>query len=222
MIKKDIIKTIIVDSQSRVLPTIWNRRLRVPLESGKIVTLAGVRRSGKTYHLFNSINQLKIQGVSARQMLYINFEDERLDLSAGELDLILQAYQELYPKLNLSECFFFFDEIQEVAGWEKFIARMYASVSQRIFITGSNAKLLSKEIATALRGRTITFEVYPLSFAEFVHISSPKKLNTRKSIDRALLVSLFEQFIYQGGFPELIYKSDELKEKIENNVGEKL
>lgn len=210
---KDLLKTIIANNQSRVLPEVWERELKLPRKSGKIVTLAGVRRSGKTYHLFNLINQLKGQGVPSHKILYINFEDERLDLSTEELDRILQAYQELYPEIKLSECFFFFDEIQEVEGWEKFIARLYASVSKQIFITGSNAKLLSKEIATALRGRTITFEVYPLSFLEFVGILSPG-LNPHTSIDKAKLVGLFEQFMRQGGFPELIKQDTDLTEKI--------
>lgn len=210
---KDFLKTIIIDNQSRVLPKLWERKLKLPLESGKIVTLAGVRRSGKTYHLFNLINKLKSQGIPPYKILYINFEDERLDLSAEELDFILQSYQELYPEIKFSECFFFFDEIQEVEGWEKFIARLYASVSKQIFITGSNAKLLSREIATALRGRTITFEVYPLSFTEFTNIISPG-LNPNRSADKAKLLNLFEQFMNQGGFPELIRQDDDLKEKI--------
>jgi len=213
MIGKDLLKTIITDSHFRVIPEVWERALKIPSDSGKIITLSGVRRSGKTYNLFNLINQLKAQGVSTEKILYINFEDERLQLSSDELDLILQAYRELYPQLVLSDCYFFFDEIQEVEGWEKFIARIYSSISQHIFITGSNAKLLSKEIATALRGRTITFEIYPLSFAEFVNVISPN-LNSYSSPDKAKLVNFFNRFMRQGGFPELVKQEDELKNKI--------
>ena len=212
MIGKDLLKTIITDNQSRVSPRIWQRALKIPYDSGKIVTLAGVRRSGKTYHLLNIINQLKNNGVATQRILYINFEDERLSLKSADLDLILQAYRELYPKLNLKDCYFFFDEIQEVEGWEKFIGRLYASVNTHVFITGSNVKLLSKEIATALRGRTITFEIYPLSFAEFIKISHPN-LNPYSSTDKAQLVNLFEQFMRQGGFPELVKQNDEIREK---------
>jgi len=203
MTDKAILKTIITDNQERVLPEVWKRNLEIPLESGKIITLSGVRRSGKTYHLFNLMNRLKNQGLEPKQILYINFEDERLRLSLSELDLILQAYQELFPEFKLSECYFFFDEIQEIEGWEKFIARIYASISQHVFITGSNAKLLSREIATALRGRTLTFEIYPLSFTEFVNVISPC-LNPNSSTDKAKLVNLFDQFLCQGGFPEII------------------
>lgn len=213
MTGKDLLKTIITDSQSRVIPEVWERMLKIPSDSGKIVTLAGVRRSGKTYHLFNLINQLNTQGVAVEKILYINFEDERLQLSSKELDLILQAYRELYPQLDLADCYFFFDEIQEVEGWEKFIARIYSSISQHVFITGSNAKLLSKEIATALRGRTITFEIYPLSFAEFVNVISPG-LNPYSSADKAKLVNLFDRFMHQGGFPELVKQEDDLKDQI--------
>ncbi|NTU46759.1 ATP-binding protein [Candidatus Roizmanbacteria bacterium] len=213
MIGKDQIKTIIVDNQKRNLPHIWERTLHIPLDSDKIITLSGVRRSGKTYHLFHAMEELQSQGIQQDHILYINFEDERLQLTTRELDNIIQSYQELYPTIILSECYFFFDEIQEIEGWEKFIARIYASISKHVFITGSNAKLLSREIATALRGRTITFEVYPLSFFEYVQISSPK-LNPYNSSDRATLINLFNDFMHQGGFPEILKKSNELREKI--------
>jgi len=213
MTGKDLLKTIITDSQQRVIPEVWERTLKIPTDSGKIITLSGVRRSGKTYHLFSLMNQLKASGVPNEQLLYFNFDDERLQLSSRELDSILQAYQELYPTQKLSDCYFFFDEIQEVDGWEKFISRIYASINQHVFITGSNAKLLSKEIATGLRGRTITFEVYPLSFAEYVGVLSPK-LNPHSSTDKATLINLFDRFMHQGGFPELVHQEDELKDKV--------
>lgn len=213
MDNKEILKNIILDNQSNNLPQIWERNLKLPVNSGKIITLVGVRRSGKTYHLFNLIKKLIDKGTSVENILYINFEDERLKLNSNDLDSILQAYRELHPDLDLSKCYFFFDEIQEVLGWEKFVARLYHSISKHIFITGSNSKLLSTEIATALRGRTITFEVYPLSFKEFAKIKNPN-LNINKSTDKAKVVRLFEKFIHQGGFPELIGKENTLKNKI--------
>lgn len=213
MTGKDLLKTIIINNQQRTIPEVWNRILKIPVDSNKIITLAGVRRSGKTYHLFSLMNQLKASGVSNERLLYFNFEDERLHLSSKELDLILQAYQELYPSQKLSDCYFFFDEIQEVEGWEKFVSRIYSSISTHVFITGYNAKLLSKEIATALRGRTITYEIYPLSFAEYICILSPR-LNSQSSADKATLINLFDRFMHQGGFPELVKQDDELKDKI--------
>ena len=97
--------------------------------------------------------------------------------------------------------------------WEKFISRIYSSISQHIFITGSNAKLLSQEIATALRGRTILFEIYPFSFAEYTHVISPG-VDGRSSAGIALLSNLFNHFLYEGGFPELIKQEEGLREKI--------
>lgn len=213
MIRKDLLKTIIIDGQSLALPPVWERTLKVPLNCGKIVTLAGVRRSGKTYHLFELMRQLQERRVLRERIFYINFEDERLDFTTSELDLILQCYRELYPKNGLSTCYFFFDEIQEVGKWEKFITRLYNTVSKHIFITGSNASLLSKEIATELRGRTVTYEIFPLSFSEFASIINPR-LERYRSADTAKLAVLFEKFLNQGGFPELIGKNEQLKEKI--------
>ncbi len=213
MDKKELLKTIIADTQSRELPEIWARTLEIPLDSKKIITLTGVRRSGKTYHLFDAIVKLRAKGVPNEQILYINFEDERLHLDGYEMDIILQAYQEMYPDLKLADCYFFFDEIQEVNGWEKFIDRLYSSISSRVFITGSNSKLLSQEIASALRGRAITFEVYPLSFSEYVHILKPG-LKPLASADKARLIALFKRFLHQGGFPEIIMQQDDFKGRI--------
>lgn len=213
MTSKDILKNIITDSQNQVLPNIWKRIQTIPIDNQKIITLTGVRRSGKTYHLFNLINQLKASGIPNQQILYINFEDERLHLNSDSLDQILQSYQELYPSQKLSDCYFFFDEIQEINGWYKFINRLYSSISQHIFITGSNAKLLSAEIATSLRGRTITFEIYPLSFSEFANTLSPN-LNPHSSTDRSKIINMFNLFLTQGGFPELINQTDDLKNKV--------
>ncbi len=211
--RKDLFKNILTDNQVQKIPEIWHRTLTIPLNTDKIITLAGVRRSGKTYHLLQLIKQAQNKGIKQEQIFYLNFEDERLELKVEELDEILQSYRELYPDQDLSQCYFFFDEIQEVIGWEKFVARLYNTISRHIFITGSNAALLSKEIATALRGRTITYEVYPLSFHEFLSVRS-LHLDPYKSQDNAKIVNLFEQFMQYGGFPELVEKDSELKEKI--------
>lgn len=213
MINKELVKSIILDNQSRSYPDVWDRNLKIPLDSNKIITLSGVRRSGKTYHLFSVIEELKKIGVDSSRIIYLNFEDERFVLSSKDLDLILQSYMELFPDLNLSDCYFLFDEVQEVEGWEKFVSRLYASVSQKIFITGSNSKLLSREIATTLRGRTLTYEVYPLSFDEYLKLVFPKyDLNKRK--DSSKVASYFIKFMKQGGFPETIKMNRYLRSKV--------
>ncbi|NCO13941.1 MAG: ATP-binding protein, partial [Thiomicrospira sp.] len=154
------------------------------------------------------------QSLTVEKLVYLSFEDERLSLQAEDLDLILQAYRELYPELDLSQCYFFFDEIQEVQGWEKFIRRLDDSVSRRIYLTGSNSKLLSSEIATSLRGRCLSFEMFPLSFREFLRFKNIEP-DIVSSKGRALLNTTFEQYLVQGGFPELVaIESAEIRRKI--------
>ena len=158
---KKILKRIIKDFHNRSLPDFKFRQADVPLNLDKIVTIVGPRRAGKTYYLFQLITELERQGVARNRILYLNFEDERLELE-GRHDLIIEAYLELYPELDLSLSYFFFDEIQELDLWEKFVRRLFDTVTKRIFLTGSNAKLLSGEIATSLRGRSLSFEIMPL------------------------------------------------------------
>ncbi|OPZ98498.1 MAG: hypothetical protein BWY70_01210 [Bacteroidetes bacterium ADurb.Bin408] len=200
---KNILKTIIKESQEQKLPEIQPRKLHIPLDIPLIVSLTGPRRSGKTYLLLSIIKELIEKGVSPRHILYINFEDERLNLQTADLDLILQSYYELYPDLNIADCFFFFDEIQNINGWEKFIRRLYDNLTKKIFITGSNAKLLSTEIATSLRGRTITYTVLPLNLKEYLSFKN-FDYSLYHSQKKAALINHTEQFLKNGGFPALV------------------
>ena len=204
---KSILKEVIKSFQNKKIVQITDRKIKVPLESGKIVSLIGTRRSGKTFLLYQKINELRSNGVDPKKIVFINFEDERLLFTVKELDLILQAYRELYPEIPLEECYLFFDEIQNVEGWEKFIRRIYDQETRNIFITGSNAKLLSTEIATALRGRTLSFEVYPLSFSEYLNFKKVNK-DFYVSENKARIISCFEEFMLTGGFPELVHEKD--------------
>ncbi|MCD6539710.1 MAG: AAA family ATPase, partial [Candidatus Omnitrophica bacterium] len=169
--EKEILKQIIRDFHKNRLPLSKPRTLKIPLNTRKIVTISGVRRSGKTFALFETIKKLLSLNVPQERILYVNFEDERLQIRRESLDAVVQAYRELYPDFNLNKCYFFFDEIQNIDGWEKFIRRIYDTVTKNIFVTGSNSKLLSREIATSLRGRTITYEVFPLSFREYLEFN---------------------------------------------------
>ena len=210
--EKELIKEIIADFHSSLLPEITPRELRVPLNSKKIISIIGVRRCGKTYFLFQLMKEL-LQTMDKKHLVYINFEDERLNFKTGELDLILQAYRELYPEINPGEIYFFFDEIQNVEGWDRFCRRVYDSVSQNVFITGSNSKLLSKEISTSLRGRALPYELFPLSFREYLdfHKVTP---GLYSSGNRALVIHHFDRFLRFGGFPELVRFEDALKDKV--------
>ena len=211
--KKDVIKTIIRDFHVTPLPVLKRRSRQIPVNTGKIVTLVGVRRSGKTSLLFNIIGDLLESGVPITSILYINFEDERLDLKTEELDLILQAWQELYPEMLIDGCSFFFDEIQNIAGWDKFVRRIYDRGAKNIFITGSNARFLSSDIATSLRGRTISYDVYPLSFREYLSfIEVTTDVNSSKSV--ALINHHLQNYLRHGGFPEVIRYDDSLRNRV--------
>lgn len=211
---KQQLKEIILENQQFNPGSIIKREhLKIPINTGMIISLVGARRSGKTYLLYDLMNQLKKEGLPAERVVFINFEDERLNLQSSDLDLILQAYLELYPEVNLQETHFFFDEIQNVNGWEKFIRRVYDTKSKHLYVTGSNSRLLSTEIATELRGRTVSYTVYPFSFIEFVKAKNgPDNFNTQ--VNRAKLIHLTEQFMKDGGFPELLRFDSQFKIKI--------
>lgn len=198
---KNVLKTIIKDFQERKLDEFILRNIEVPLDSKKIITLIGPRRSGKTFLLYQLISKLN---TSFDNILYINFEDERLNFETENLDEIIQAYLELYPGKNLKEVHFFFDEIQNVDGWEKFVRRLYDSISTNIYITGSSAKMLSKEIATSLRGRTLSYEVYPLSFKEFLLFKGVRNFDSNSTKSKAKIISEFQNYSKVGGFPEVV------------------
>lgn len=211
--KKDILRGIIRDFHIEPLPDLFDRDLEVPLFSGKIISLVGVRRSGKTSLLLNSIGKLKKQGLDIKKVLYLNFEDERLDLKTEELDLLLQAYRELYPDLDLKESCLFFDEIQNIKNWEKFVRRVYDSITKNIFITGSNSRFLSSDIATSLRGRALSYEVFPLSFREYLHFHKVGiDLDSSRSV--AKINNKLHKYLDNGGFPEVINYEDKLREKV--------
>ena len=212
MKKKEVIKTVIREFHLRKKFDVKKRELDIPINSGKIITLIGARRSGKSSCFYYTINQLT-KTINKEQIIFINFEDERLDLKLDELDLILQGYLELYPENNLEDCYIFFDEIQNIDGWEKFVRRVYDTITKNIFITGSNSKLLSSEIATSLRGRTLTFNVYPLSFREFLDFKNIEiDFYTTKS--KALIKTSLESYLLTGGFPELCFVDSKYHIKI--------
>ncbi len=210
---KEIFKTIISDFQN-ILPMkdVKQRDIQIPLDSKKIISLTGPRRSGKTYLFYFLINQL-LKKVPANQIIYINFEDERLNIGSEHLQLLLEAYFELNPKITTTDIYFFFDEIQVVPGWEKFVRRIYDTVSKHIFITGSSAKMLDQEIASSLRGRHLVYHLYPLSFKEYCNFNEIEHHDIYSTRKRALLLNQFNYYLQNGGFPELSFIQPELRLK---------
>lgn len=182
---------------------VLERELKLPVDSEQMITVCGVRRCGKSSMMKLVANQLVESGVSTDRILWINFDDERLtDMDCSELDEVLQAYREMFPELPLSEAYIFFDEIQNVDNWELFVMRLYKTYCKNIFLSGSNSKMLSSQLATALRGWPIEFEAFPLSFGEYMNFKG-YVADVDSEAGRALLVNYCREYLHAGAFPEL-------------------
>ncbi|MCS7037223.1 MAG: ATP-binding protein [Saprospiraceae bacterium] len=207
--KKAIFRQIIADFIDSPLPETLPRDIEIPSDVPKIISLVGPRRSGKTHLLFHLIRSLR-QQVESNRLVYVNFEDDRLfPLRLDDMEAFVQAYYERYPSNKDVLVWFFFDEIQEVPHWEKFIRRLWDTERCRIYLTGSSSKLLSRELASALRGRTLPFEVLPLSFAEFLRFNQVE-VAPDTSKGKATALHWFDRWLLQGGFPELVFLPESL------------
>jgi len=210
------IKSLILDFHEARPETGVARHLRIESVPGKAAVCIGVRRSGKSTYLFQVMQGLLEEGVPRENILYLNFFDDRLHaLRSDSLGLIIEAYFSLFPeKKNYETVYCFFDEIQAVSGWEPFIDRLLRTEKCRIYLTGSSARMLSKEIATQMRGRALSWEMFPFSFREFLDyrgIKDTASLTTRK---RLLVQKAFEAYWETGGFPEVAGLSRGLRVKI--------
>lgn len=212
--QKETIKQVIIESQGVKFPKIFPREIDIPLSSQKIIALTGPRRSGKTYILFLLIKKLIARGISPEQILYINFDDPRLlPANAQDIETVLESYRELYPEHRNKINFIFFDEVQNVQEWEIGVRRIYDTKKFNIVLTGSSSKLLSKEIATHLRGRAVNFEVLPFSFREFLRTKAIKlDKNVVYSQKRFSINKHLGTYLRLGGFPEIVLeKNSDLK-----------
>lgn len=212
----NLIKEIIIDFQDIELITGVPRHVDVKPVAGKATVCIGVRRSGKSTFMFQLMQQLLDRGVARQNILYLNFFDDRLhSLQHERLGIILEAYFSLYPeKKNTEKIYCFFDEIQVVSGWEPFVDRLMRSEKCEVFITGSSAQMLSREIATQMRGRTLSWEMFPFSFREFLDfkaIESDEPMSTKK---RLTIQKAFEKYWKSGGFPEVAGLERQLRIKI--------
>ena len=197
---KDLIKLLISEYQSYVSQVELIPR-DVELVDGLNYVFVGLRHAGKSYLMFQRIAQLVKQGHKKEEILYFNFEDDRIDsLEVKDLDLIKTCYEELYDTRPI----FFLDEIQLVDRWEKF-ARRLADQKYQVYITGSNAKMLSSEIATTLGGRYMVQEVYPYSLQEYLKASGID-IHEKNVIFTSgkQIVRLTNSYFQYGGLPETV------------------
>ncbi|MCE5316037.1 MAG: ATP-binding protein [Parachlamydia sp.] len=220
---KDVFKQLILEFEAFELPGGMLREIKIPAlpqQTRKAIAFIGMRRSGKTWILYQHIQKLLAEGIGRDKVLYVNFEDERLSsLQGKDLQSLLDAYFELYPKNVKSErLYFHLDEVQTVPGWEKFIRRLLDARQFDLFISGSSAKLLSKEIATELRGRSLTREVFPFQFSEYLQFNEIRVAPDRVSAkDRAVLLHHLSAFLRRGGFPETLGSTDWVHREILQN-----
>ncbi len=171
------------------------------LKTGQIVVITGVRRCGKSSLMFLIKETL---GLKESEFCYCNFDDERIATYPTLLNDIYALHLEMYR----TEPIFFFDEIQEVQGWEKFVNRMYEQ-GRKVYVTGSNAKLLSSEISTSLTGRNKVLELMPFSFSEYLRVEGRAYEVERLSVkQRSLLLNDLNAYLETGGFPLVVKEKD--------------
>ena len=171
------------------------------IKTSQVVIVSGIRRCGKSSLLF--LIQQKMS-LDESEYCYFNFDDERIIADISILEDIYNLHIEVYGK----EPVLFMDEIQNIANWEKFVNRMFEQ-GVKIFVTGSNAKLLSSEISTSLTGRNKLIELYPFSFSEYLRfIGNHYNLDRLIPKSKALLLKDFNNYIETGGFPLVVKEND--------------
>ncbi len=209
------LKQIILDNQSLPLKAGIQRSLKIEVLPGKATICIGVRRCGKSTYMSQIMQRFLDEGIERSNLLSIDFFDNRLhNLQHSNLEQILEAYYSLYPeKKNNEKIYCFFDEIQTVENWELFINRLLRAEECEVYITGSSAKMLSKEIATQMRGRSLAWEMFPLSFHEFLKFNQVDfaPLSTKQ---RLLMNKHFDLYFKKGGFPETATVNENLRIKI--------
>lgn len=212
---KETIKSLITLKQQEIPVAYYPREVELPINSKKIITVVGVRRCGKSTLMELCIERLLKVGVSPRQIAWIGFDDERFEnMRTSDFDAILEAYMEMFPDIPVKDAYFFFDEIQRIEGWELFVLRLSKHYSKHIFISGSNADMLSEELNTALRGWPLEYKEYPLSFKEYCQFKGVPTESYLES-DLAQIRVKFNEFIHEGGYPEVVLEpSRVMKDKL--------
>jgi uncharacterized protein len=212
MNNKDVLKSIYKDFAENLPLKVTNRNVTIPINTGKIITVTGVRRGGKTSVMMDTINQLLKLKINHDKILFLNFDDDRLHFEPTGFDEIIQAFKELYPDTKPKEVFIFFDEVQVANGWEQFVRRLYDTFTKNIFLSGSNSKMLATDIATTLRGRTLQFEVFPLSFKEYCYFTNTKT-DVLSSKEIPKIAKSYTNYVNHSAFPELVLNNYQYMEQ---------
>ena len=208
---KEKLKDLIVYWKEFETPEYMEREFNYSyLETDKVLTVTGSRRAGKTYLCFQMIDELE---VPEDNILYLNFEDERLQpIQGDELTKLLETYRELYTPEKDERLYLFLDEVHTIPDWEKWVRRVSEREKDiKLIVTGSSSELLSEEVSTELRGRPLNKTVYPFSFTEYLEMKEVEyELDKLPYSDQKPEVKkAFNEYLKYGGFPELVKENDE-------------
>ena len=207
----EILKRIILENQEIIAgKSLITRNYSIP-KTDNITVLTGIRRCGKTHTLYEIA-----KAIDDERVLFLDFEDERLIAlnSLSGYDVIIDAYKTLFPQL---EPVLFFDEVQNLKNWHLYLKRLHVK-GYKIYVTGSNAHLISREIATFLRGRSLETTIYPFSFQEFIWLKNIEILPKDLVINLPKITNLFDEYLLYGGFPEVIKANVDEKRAVAKNI----
>ncbi len=187
-------------------PTLTRRDAALPAVRGKVHAVIGMRRAGKTTFLRQLQAEQRLS-MPPERAVYLSFDDDRLaGIELNQLDFLLEEYYRRYPALRSEKAtYWYLDEIQLVPGWERFVRRVMDTEKAEIVVSGSSARMLSREVHTSLRGRGLATVIRPFSFREFLRHrgEEPTKEPRRWTApERSLVEKRFREFLVEGGFPE--------------------
>lgn len=199
------LQEIITTGQEPCVGNIVERDLQIRVLPQKVSVCMGVRRCGKSTLMQGMMQSLIEQGLPKENLVHLNFMDERLpDLLQGEWNRIYEAYYGMYPhKRRAEKVVFLFDEMQDYPNWELFIERMRRDENCDIYLTGSSSRLLSHEIASCLRGRTLSWELFPFSYGEYLTRCGVSRKRARTTAERLKQQKAWVDYEQEGGFPEV-------------------
>jgi predicted AAA+ superfamily ATPase len=202
-----VIRDKIIEGLTAAEPEFTPRDVQLPALPGKALAVIGMRRSGKTTFLWQCLTEQRSSGAPRESLLYFNFEDDRLSgMVSGDLHHLVEIYYQLHPGFRDRQLVrLYLDEIQMVKGWESFVRRLMDSEKVEVMLTGSSARLLSREIATAMRGRALEVMVHPFSFREYLRhhqAAIPDSISRLTKAGKSTLMRHFSDYLLRGGFPE--------------------
>lgn len=204
MAPREVIREVVAEGLTRPIPPVVPRDVAIPHLAERASVIKGVRRSGKTFRMFQRMGELVLEGVPRDHMLFVDFEDDRLDgVSDNVIGDVVEEFLRALGTVPPEKLYLFFDEVQNVEGWGRPLRRLTQDPRFEICVSGSSAKMLSEDVATEFRGRGISAELQPFSFREFLRFQAREPKGIVSPDEARELSLLFEQYLRIGGFPEV-------------------